>query len=240
MSVSRNHQHSDWEQQFERLSAYLDNEVDEAERAALERHLPTCEECRAALEELRQTRALLRALPAPALSRSFFIPETGAVPQPITRRAVAGTSSVRRTRGARVLQWAGGLVAAVGLFMLITSALPASTQNASFGSANSGLAGNTSASSAQQPSSTAVVTERPVSTFPEGTEGNNTHVPTQATKGIGAPASNQPTSNQSTSKQPRSTTSPVNSIPLGPIAGVLLLLVGVGLLLGGTLFLRRL
>jgi anti-sigma factor RsiW len=235
MTVSRNHQHSDWEQQFERLSAYLDNEVDEAERAALERHLPTCEECRAALEELRQTRALLRALPAPALPRSFLIPETGAVPQPITRRAVAGTSSVRHVRGARVLQWAGGLVAAVGLFMLITSALPASTQFGSAATSNLGpSAGQGSASSSQQASSTAVVTERPVSTFPEGTEGN-THVPTQATKGIGEPTSNRPTSNQ-----PRSTTSPVNSIPLGPIAGVLLLLVGAGLLLGGTLFLRRL
>jgi anti-sigma factor RsiW len=56
MTVSRNHQHRDWEQQFERLSAYLDNEVDEAERTALERHLPTCEECRDALDQLRPCR----------------------------------------------------------------------------------------------------------------------------------------------------------------------------------------
>jgi anti-sigma factor RsiW len=224
MSVSRNHQHSDWEQQFERLSAYLDNEVGEAERAALERHLPTCEECQTALEELRQTRSLLRALPAPVSPRSFLIPETGAVPQPIGRRVAAGTSSLRHARRARVLQWAGGLVAAVGLFLLISSSFSAALPNATFGTARSSSAGHSSAAAPQQPSSTAVETQRPI-------VGGNTHVPTPATPGVREPTA--------TPLKPEATTGAENSVSLGSIAGVLLLLAGAGLFLGGILFLRR-
>ncbi len=37
----------------ERLSAYLDEELSPDERAALERHLETCDECRVALKQLR-------------------------------------------------------------------------------------------------------------------------------------------------------------------------------------------
>lgn len=230
MTVSRHHQHSDWEQQFERLSAYLDNEVDEAERTALERHLPTCEECRDALDQLRQTRSLLRALPAPVSPRSFLIPETGAIPQPITRRAAAEISSVRRARRARVLQWAGGLVAAVGLFLLISSTLPAALHTAASG-ASSSSAGNASASvPLQQSPNAGAATQRPSSTG----VGVPTLLPTQATRGITEPTVNH---NQ---PQPKLATGAEKSIPLGPIAGVLLLLAGAILLVGGTLFLRRL
>ncbi|HEY7975335.1 MAG TPA: zf-HC2 domain-containing protein, partial [Ktedonobacterales bacterium] len=61
--------HTDWEPQCERLSAYLDGELTDSELAALETHLPTCEQCQRELAALRQTRALLRALPTPALPR---------------------------------------------------------------------------------------------------------------------------------------------------------------------------
>ena len=231
MTVRRNHQHSDWEQQFERLSAYLDNEVDEAERTALERHLPTCEECRDALDELRQTRSLLRALPAPVSPRSFLIPETGAVPQPITRRAAAEISSVRRARRAHALQWVGGLVAAVGLFLLISSTLPAALHTTTSGALGSSSAGNASASvPLQQSPSAGVATQRPSSTG----VGGPTLLPTQATRGVTEPTVNH------NHPQPKSTTGTEKSIPLGPIAGVLLLLAGASLLVGGTLFLRRL
>src|SRR5215831_3121430 len=120
MTVGANHQHSDRAEQLERLSAYLDDELDETERAALEEHLPTCEECQSLLAELRETRSLLRAVPAPSLPRSFLIPETGAIPQPLAgaRRTASATGTVvQRRRGARVLQWVGGLVAALGLLL---------------------------------------------------------------------------------------------------------------------------
>ncbi|MGH2487125.1 MAG: anti-sigma factor family protein, partial [Ktedonobacterales bacterium] len=49
MSSGANDYHEDWDLQRERLSAYLDDELDTAERASLERHLAECEQCRAAL-----------------------------------------------------------------------------------------------------------------------------------------------------------------------------------------------
>jgi len=66
-------------QDEEQLSAYLDGELNAVERAALERRLAQDATLRRALGELRQTRALLRALPTPALPRSFALPEVGAL-----------------------------------------------------------------------------------------------------------------------------------------------------------------
>lgn len=46
----------------DRLSEYLDGELDEAERSALEAHLEVCGECRETLQELRAVVALARSL----------------------------------------------------------------------------------------------------------------------------------------------------------------------------------
>jgi anti-sigma factor (TIGR02949 family) len=43
-----------------RVQAYFDGEVDAVTAAAIERHLATCEECRALLQDLQQVRTLLR------------------------------------------------------------------------------------------------------------------------------------------------------------------------------------
>ncbi len=48
------------------LSAYLERDLGEAERAAVEAHLAGCDACGADLEALRSAVALLRRLPAPA------------------------------------------------------------------------------------------------------------------------------------------------------------------------------
>ena len=48
------------------LSAHLERDLDEAERAAVEAHLAGCDACGADLEGLRTAVALLRRLPAPA------------------------------------------------------------------------------------------------------------------------------------------------------------------------------
>lgn len=45
------------------LSAFLDSELTDAERAEVESHLPSCPECRAELAAIRYSRDAVRALP---------------------------------------------------------------------------------------------------------------------------------------------------------------------------------
>jgi len=52
------------DQWTDRLSDYLDDELDASERAALEQHLASCETCSAVLDELRQVVARAAHLPA--------------------------------------------------------------------------------------------------------------------------------------------------------------------------------
>jgi anti-sigma factor RsiW len=47
------------------MSAYLERDLEEAERRDVDAHLAGCERCGAELQDLRQTVALLRRLPAP-------------------------------------------------------------------------------------------------------------------------------------------------------------------------------
>ncbi len=56
----------------ELLTAYLDNELDAAERAALERRLITDEALRLELRELRRAWDLLDAWPEITVSRDFY------------------------------------------------------------------------------------------------------------------------------------------------------------------------
>lgn len=59
----------------EQLSAYLDEQhLSAEEQHQLEAHLKSCEPCQQELADLRQTVALLHALPRPALPRSFVLP----------------------------------------------------------------------------------------------------------------------------------------------------------------------
>ncbi len=57
------------------LSAYLDRQATAGERARVDAHLATCAVCRAELESLRQTVALVRALPRVAVPRAFTLSE---------------------------------------------------------------------------------------------------------------------------------------------------------------------
>jgi len=65
------------------LSEYLDNRLAANERAHIEQHLRDCADCRAALESLRWTMALVKHAPAPALPRAFTLP----VPAPRAQRS---------------------------------------------------------------------------------------------------------------------------------------------------------
>lgn len=57
-----------------RLSDYIDNQIPTVERMRVEQHLGECERCRASLESLRWTIALVKQAPVPASSRSFTLP----------------------------------------------------------------------------------------------------------------------------------------------------------------------
>jgi negative regulator of sigma E activity len=125
-----------WEQQREQLSALLDNQLDGQERAALETHMRDCAECQAELASLQQTRALLRALPQPALPRNFTLsldaaveepPEAEPVHQPAPQPAQRPASLTRAReqrwkRPVQVMQWLSTVAAVLGLVLLCSSA----------------------------------------------------------------------------------------------------------------------
>lgn len=92
--------------QVELLSAYLDQQTSPAERATIDAHLEQCTECRAELDSLRQTVAMLHSLPRVAVPRAFTLSE-----------AQAGIRRPSTTPG-----WFGGLargLAAVAAIALV-------------------------------------------------------------------------------------------------------------------------
>src|SRR5258708_13322802 len=113
-----------WERQREQLSACLDGELSEGERIALERHLQGCAVCQRALAELRQVRALLRALPVPALPRAFTLPESSAVPESLPPAARRPAASPARLPPAGAAQSVGTLPPAVRLVPLFGRRVP--------------------------------------------------------------------------------------------------------------------
>jgi anti-sigma factor RsiW len=123
MSINTEHA-ADWDAQRETLSAYLDGRLPSEDADSLRRHLRTCSRCAEELAELRQVVLLLRALPRPALPRSFTLPlaepAAPAQPQPLVHPARSGR---RPTAWPRVAQWAGGLVAAAGLIIGIAGSV---------------------------------------------------------------------------------------------------------------------
>jgi negative regulator of sigma E activity len=146
------HQHN-WERQREQLSALLDNELGEQERAALKAHLPTCVACRAELESLRRTRGLVRALPQPALPRSFALPLEAVsvhepqrqaapaarlIPGPERRRSSAPPARLpNQRRPVRALQWLSSIAAVLGIVVLLSGFFSSYTsRNAATGTAS--------------------------------------------------------------------------------------------------------
>ncbi|HEX2978760.1 MAG TPA: hypothetical protein VHO48_00720, partial [Anaerolineaceae bacterium] len=59
--------------EWQTLSAYLDNQLNERDRRQLEARLQTNSDLREGLDNLRQTRALLRALPKHRAIRNFTL-----------------------------------------------------------------------------------------------------------------------------------------------------------------------
>lgn len=61
------HDHEKCRELFEKLSEYLDNELDTANCDAIEAHLQNCQPCQACLATLQQTVALCRELKASSM-----------------------------------------------------------------------------------------------------------------------------------------------------------------------------
>lgn len=151
--------HNDNHLTTEELSALLDEQLSEQEQAECDAHLKTCQQCRLALAELRQTVSLLRALPQPELPRSFVLPtnvsyiqehrerddnigtptSVAAIQTPgeqERRRQRARTVTLRRST--RILSL---IAAVIGLFILVPGVfaiLPRFTNNASTASTSGG------------------------------------------------------------------------------------------------------
>lgn len=234
--------HSDWDAQRERLSAYLDGELPASERAALDAHLPDCAQCQRELAALRQTRALLGALPAPALPRDFRLPA-----QP----TIAATSRRRPPAWTRPAQAIGTIAAMIGLAFLIATALPHMPRTL-----NAGMAGGaeTSAGSHQpvygpvgtEGASPAIATPTTSpTTFAASTDESATrtpnstlqHAPTSAPTSV--PSGSSPGSNSAFTAQKGAPAAPAEPFPVVPVAGFTLLFGGAAAVAVGGLARRR-
>ncbi len=97
--------------EFDLLSAYLDGELDAADRARLDAHMTTCADCRATLAGLRATLAELKTLPEP---------------DPRPQDSWALRAAIRRARSSPMRRWqrfgyaAGAVAAAAIAFAAIT------------------------------------------------------------------------------------------------------------------------
>lgn len=124
-------QQSDKHLTTEQLSALLDEQLSDEERAACEAHLRSCPQCRSELADLRQTVALLHALPTPELPRSFTLPNDlmylreRSKPETETP-SITPTTIARQRRPTpfkRPLRILSTLVAVIGLFFLVSSVI---------------------------------------------------------------------------------------------------------------------
>ncbi len=111
----------------ELLSAYLDGEVTDEERAVVDARLAASAEWRDVLEEVRSTRALLQGLPMrdapPDYWESLLAPGDAA---PDGDAPVVPIESARRRRTKRIVAWCAGAAAAAAVVAVLV--VPSQTQ----------------------------------------------------------------------------------------------------------------
>jgi predicted anti-sigma-YlaC factor YlaD len=179
----------------EQLSAYIDKQLSEQERAICKLHLQTCEHCQSNLATLKQTVALLKALPEPTLPRSFVLPagaaylqekpaqqQTPAMPTPPTNRRVWPSYLQRSLRAASII------AAVIGLVFLLSGVLPTlhtrggtTVTTSSGGEANSRPAASPNGTSTNVHTATGVHT--PAALARDTTPTTTAHTPTITTPG---------------------------------------------------------
>jgi hypothetical protein len=132
----------------EQLSVLLDNTLSSAERDACNAHLQSCLLCQHALASLQQTVALLRAMPKPALPRSFALSTGVTYLQDAPPRQVEATITPPRRRWPhyvqRSLRAMSTIAAVIGFIFLLSGVLPLLIH---------GGGGSTTATSTSAPSS---------------------------------------------------------------------------------------
>jgi hypothetical protein len=226
---------NDWERQREQLSAYIDGELSAAEREELERHIPGCPECQEALGELRRVHDLLAALPMPKAPRSFALPLDARLParpgQPAPQQA-----AMRRSR-AGLIQWAGAIAATIGLFLLLGSVATGLLGfNSKQFAASSDRNSDTTLTGAQSQTPAATASGQRTPDF------NSTQQPQvgdQSTPGaVTTPTGAATPKSSATSVSPQ-TASGGADIPVLPITGGGLLVLGAGVYLLGRSQRRR-
>src|SRR5262245_9296203 len=101
------------------LRAFLDNELPDAQRAALSDHLKDCPACRSDLETLRSDAAAVGLLfapprpPDPIAALMRFQAANGSIPTPMRRNTMSRTQKLRRW-----LAPVGAVILAVALLAL--------------------------------------------------------------------------------------------------------------------------
>jgi len=141
----------------EQLSALLDQQLSPEEQATYDAHLQTCQQCQRALADLRQTVALVRALPQPALPRSFVLPAgtTLAPERPMRQLRTATPIPQRRQRlwqyyAQRSVRAVSTLAAVLGLIFILSGILPPLSHNGTAGGAVMAPASAPSSASSQK------------------------------------------------------------------------------------------
>jgi hypothetical protein len=113
--------------ELDKLSAYIDGELDGAERSLIDAHLPSCAECRTTLDALRATLSDLATLPQPA---------------PTEQDSWAIRSAIRRSRApAKRWQraaWAAGTFAAGAIAFVVFTHGPAKNTGGALEALNNG------------------------------------------------------------------------------------------------------
>lgn len=116
------------------LMAYLEHEVDDATRVAIERHSVTCAECGALLADLRKLRVDAANLPTMQPSRDLWSGIAARIEAPVldigggTAREVAPGRSTRMRRWLNSAMIAASLVAAAGIGYVAAGARGNTTQ----------------------------------------------------------------------------------------------------------------
>jgi len=111
-----------------RVQAYFDGEVDAVAAAEIERHLATCEECRALLQELRQVRTLLRdkvpKTSMPGSLRAGIMDALDREPPPVVRLSQRKPAPPARVRPfwIGVFSGVGGSAVAAAVTLLVVNA----------------------------------------------------------------------------------------------------------------------
>jgi Putative zinc-finger len=191
----------------EQLSAFLDAQLSPAEQAEYHAHIENCQQCQSALASLRQTVALLRALPQPSVPRSFALPAgVTYLQEPAARQGEPTHTPARRRLPhymQRSLRAMSTIAAVIGFIFLLSGVLPMLTHG-----------GGTMTTSTGSTSAPASSNNKAVQRNATATNNAATHTPNKASTIAGSPPAGAPTpgSTPAVKMEPKKT-SPNNQPP---------------------------